>query len=250
VQFYVSPSGNDGTGDGSSGNPWASPQGAINYCNANIDFGGQTAVVNCAGGVYNTNFVQSQPNVGGGQLVIQGTVGNMAAVTFNCVSGGNVVQAANGGALFVQWLTFAGGGGGSCYLQALQGGTIGYGNINFTSPAGGNGFDLYMLPQGTGLATGDFTITGPRLSHIMGDGGFANETGHTITLAGGVVWTYGYAFTQNGCYARLLQNTFVGTATGPRFSAQSNSIIQSNGSGPNYLPGSTPGTTDGYGAYF
>lgn len=55
MDFYVNPSGSDATGDGSAGNPWASPQGAYTHLQANYDLTGHLVNVYCADGLYTTS---------------------------------------------------------------------------------------------------------------------------------------------------------------------------------------------------
>jgi hypothetical protein len=59
--FYVATTGNDITGDGSAGKPWATPQHAWNVIANTIDGAGFQAVVNIADGTYTGIAILSAP---------------------------------------------------------------------------------------------------------------------------------------------------------------------------------------------
>jgi len=62
--FYVATTGNDSTGDGSSGNPWATCTGAYHKLQSRYDLNGNTVTVNVADGTYTQGCSVSGPIVG------------------------------------------------------------------------------------------------------------------------------------------------------------------------------------------
>ena len=76
--YYVSTTGNDSTGNGSSGNPWLTLQHAWNVITT-FDLGGYTATIQLADGTYTGGlFVSSAPI--GGNVVINGNTTTPANV--------------------------------------------------------------------------------------------------------------------------------------------------------------------------
>lgn len=76
--YYVSSAGSDTTGDGSLGNPWLTPQHAIDFISTQIDMGGFTVTIKLVAGAPNTypgcNFTSF---IGGGSIYIESTDGNV-----------------------------------------------------------------------------------------------------------------------------------------------------------------------------
>jgi hypothetical protein len=70
--FYVSTAGNDMTGDGSSGAPWATVQQAYNWVADNLDFAGHNVQIQLMPGVYTYGVMINRSWIGGGNLIIDG----------------------------------------------------------------------------------------------------------------------------------------------------------------------------------
>src|SRR5205814_157340 len=96
----------------------------------------------------------------------------------------------------------------------------------------------------------DYTITGSALSHLFGtDGGFVyyypSNGASTVTLVGLPVFVNGFIQLGTLAFVRAtsLESTFVGTALGPRYSIQSNSVINTFFGGANFFPGDSAGSS-------
>lgn len=100
--FNVNPSGSDSAGDGSSKNPWKTPQGAWQYLKANVDFAEQSATVVLAPGTY-PGFT------GAGRLVGQGMAATLTFAGGPGVVVNGVFVADDGGMFALQDITFRGG---------------------------------------------------------------------------------------------------------------------------------------------
>jgi hypothetical protein len=87
--FYVATTGNDSTGDGSSGNPWATPQHAIDFLSANVDTGAFNVTIQFANGNYPGPTVTAVPE-GGGTVIFQGNLSDATKVTFDDTATGFV----------------------------------------------------------------------------------------------------------------------------------------------------------------
>lgn len=103
---------------------------------------------------------------------------------------------------------------------------------------------------GMAIASGPTAISGGALIHwFLSGGSMVLDQGKTITITG--TPNFGNSFLQagNNCTALVNQNTFVGSATGKRYTVDMNSVCNVNGGGASYLPGSIAGTTATGGQY-
>jgi Pectate lyase superfamily protein len=89
-----------------------------------------------------------------------------------------------------------------------------------------------------------YTISGVGYTHIVvNTGGIVFGGGGTITFTGAFSWGNGFVNTQHGAILSHSGTTFSGPAqTGKRYQSDSNSVIETFGSGANYFPGSVAGT--------
>jgi hypothetical protein len=85
------------------------------------------------------------------------------------------------------------------------------------------------------------------------------ETGGIISMSGGITITFNQNLTSslgfcycNGGQVLTATNTYTlggHTVTGTRYVSNLNGVINTNGGGANYFPGTVAGTTDGFGVY-
>lgn len=256
--WFVSPGGSDATGNGSSGNPWQTPQHAVNWVLGEIDFGGSNhANIQLADGTYTAPTVVGAMPVGSvspGQLVIRGNPANNSAVTLN-ITGNTCVTANTGSSVLVRDLrvmsTVSGGIGGNG-LGASYGGQLLFQNINF-GPCGMA--HLYAVGSGAIVALGNYAITGGGgTAHAFADlAGYIQLSGTAfpiaVTLTGTPAFSGGFAYCGGGqIYAD--DNTFSGAAAGPHFGVLLNGVIfTGQPANLTYFPGSTAGTIATGGQY-
>ncbi|MFZ0271007.1 MAG: hypothetical protein WAL34_04070 [Acidobacteriaceae bacterium] len=249
--FYVSTSGNDSTGSGTSGAPWATIQHAFNYIANDIDLAGYTATVQLADGTYAAAQV-SQPWVGGGpaNVILQGNsvTPSNTVITSNST---NSLQAVNTGVGFTyQDLELANTlAGSSCAFAAYGGQLIQGPNVVFGAAAtchisiGWNGI-FYLA--------GSYTIAGGAATHLQcySNGTIFVGPGITVTLLGTPAFSGAFASVNTGSvFFQTPVASFSGSATGARYSVGLNGVIMTQGSGVNYLPGNGAGTTATGGQY-
>lgn len=129
-------------------------------------------------------------------------------------------------------------------------------NLDFNLAGGG----IHVVSIGGGsdvVVVGNYTVSSGASCHwIAGQGGVVETfipagTGTiTITITGTPAWTSGFACAQ---YASTVIITttlaFSGAATGPRFNATLNGVINTAGGGANFFPGNAVGTTTLGGQY-
>jgi hypothetical protein len=187
--------------------------------------------------------------VGGGQLRIDGN----SATPANCVLS---ITSANA-------IQIEGRKAGPVLLRGLKVTTAGSGNgIGLYSGAwaiiesgfefGATGYGHTYLARGSLLElAGSYTISGGGTLHFTVDqkSTVATLGSITITLTGTPTFTNQFVRAVENGHAFLAAITFVGTATGVRYLAQLNGVIQTNGGGPSYFPGTSNGLTATGGQY-
>lgn len=248
---YVAPSGSDTTGDGSSGNPFASLQRAFNFANSTFDFGGQTVTIQLADGTYAQGLQAAGAAIGSTvqtPIVIEGNAANPANVVIH-VTGLDCITAQNGAGLMVQNLTLrstASGGSGGAGLAAIFGGLLMFQNVNFGACSAEH---CFATQTGQVIAAGNYTISGGASSHFsVASGGYGQMSSAgggvsaiAVTLTGTPAFPGGFAAVENSTLVAQL-NTFSGAATGPRYAASINGVINTGGNSATYFPGNAAGT--------
>lgn len=124
--------------------------------------------------------------------------------------------------------------------------------LDFAANAGG---PHIAANDGGRIDLGEYTISGSADSHIAaGVRGRATLEG-AITLAADVTFAGGFACATgpqaiiDTPYGAPVIDTATYTVTGPRYVAERNSVIDTQGSGATYFPGTVAGTTDSGGQY-
>jgi hypothetical protein len=251
--FYISTTGNDSSGNGSSGNPWLTPQHAYNVLSSLYDFGGQAVTVQFADGTYNITggaLNMTGPWTGGGTLTFQGDLATPDNVVIN-VSGTGTIAFLNScilpGAVTLEGMKITGA---TDCIRNANSGVINFQSIDFGSVSGHH---IAAVVGGAEVsAIGSYTISGGAQFHIFGNnGGFIRVLGTTltVTLTGTPAFSGAYAGVQSNAIINGNGPTYSGSATGPRYSAILNGTIFTNGAGPNFFPGSTAGSTSSGGQY-
>lgn len=240
--YYVRTDGSDSnTGlANTAGGAFLTPQKAWNVA-LTLDLSGFSITVEIAAGTYSSGVAATTPLVGG-TLTFNG-VGATTIVqttTANCFSAsggakftltnmkldstsGSLLFASDGGSIFPgTGLTF--GSTTASHMRANSGGTIQavYGAAWTTD--GGAGFRLWAL------------------------GGFIGVDGVTETLSGTPAVT---TWAEADFLGRIsaFGYTFSGAATGARYGATQNSMINTFGAGASYFPGNAAGSTATGGQY-
>jgi hypothetical protein len=138
-----------------------------------------------------------------------------------------------------------------------QGGgqNLAYYNIEFGPINGPNGAHVastnggYVAAIGTDQGGGSLKITGKAASHLLASGGLIVSIGHIdLTIVGSPAIVI---FANAGSLGTIQQtyNTITGSSTGSKYSASLNGIVNSNGAGVNYFPGTTAGSVNTGGQY-
>jgi hypothetical protein len=242
LDLYVATTGNDTTGDGSSGAPWLTIQKAIDHVANTLDLAGFNVTILVADGTY-AESVQLRSVVGEGSVNLRGNTTTPANVLISPASG-------------------------DCFQRSMytDGNRVPYDIRGFkvVAPSGRQGFWIrspayvlireidfgvcahHVIADGPGarvFITGPYTVSGNADVHIWARYGALvyMEGTFTVTFSGSRAWAaFGWFVTgQSQINAEPATITYSGTITGQRFSVTQNSIIV----GSAKAPGSTAGTT-------
>jgi hypothetical protein len=252
TNYYVATTGNDSNA-GTSGSPWLTIQHAINFIQSTIDLAGYTATINVANGTYTGGALINGPFTGGGTVILNGNTSSPASCIISTTSADAIAVAY--AALHVQGFkiqtTTAGNGlkagvNGAIYLD----GAMNYGNcvndhMNAIEAGSFIGINAAYTISG-GCSAGGHWVAQYAGAHI-------SCVGQTITLTGTPSFGSAFAYCDGG-YLLVSGNTFSGAASGSRYAALNNGVINTGGGGTSYFPGSTSGTgtnsgTSPYGLY-
>jgi hypothetical protein len=98
--------------------------------------------------------------------------------------------------------------------------------------------------------TANYTISGGGLMHLQASNGgyIVPGVGLTVTLTGTPAFSSAFAGAVTGNIGTAA-NTYSGSATGSRYSATLNGVINTNGGGATYFPGNSAGSTATGGQY-
>lgn len=252
TDFYLSPTGSDATGDGSSGAPWATLQYAYNWIVANtVNLGGWVIRLNMANGTYTGPLNATVPPLSG-PVQILGNAANPASVIVN-VANANAIEAQFGVTLDVEHVTLQASGtsAGGSGLVAAQGGTITFDDIVFNACGNAHIFASFGAQVRAGTK---YQITGGAQQHILATSGSTViqspiTSNVAITLTGTPAFSANFIESWGLAYVYAPNSVFSGGATGARYAAHNNGVIDTNGKAATYFPGNAAGTTVNGGLY-
>jgi hypothetical protein len=100
------------------------------------------------------------------------------------------------------------------------------------------------------FASGNWSVSAGAASHVVSArGGIIIGASRTVTLSGTPAFSGGFCNVSQCGVATMQGMTLSGSATGVRYSATLNAVIQTGGGGANYFPGNSAGTTATGGQY-
>ncbi|GAA4108875.1 hypothetical protein ACFFTN_01465 [Aminobacter aganoensis] len=108
---------------------------------------------------------------------------------------------------------------------------------------------LEINTGGTVNVNSGYTISGATNYHWLLNYGALVLSGQTITITGTPAWGVSFIDASNGSGATVFSATFSGAATGKRYNAALNAVVNTFGGGANYFPGNVAGTTATGGQY-
>lgn len=249
--FYVNGStGNDSNSGLSSGAAFATIQRAWDVIKQSYDLNGFVATISVASGTYTTGLNATGQMVGNtlgtsGVLI----VGNSA--TINVGASLYCFNASQGARFTVQGFTMQSSGSSSNAIQLTDPSSsivVGTGNTfgAFTSGS-------HMLCTGGQISVqSPYTVSGGASYHLFASNTGATvgyQSGLTVTVSGTPAFSQQFAASQFLGLINAAGTTFSGSATGTRYLAAINGVINTNGGGASFFPGSVAGSTSSGGIY-
>jgi hypothetical protein len=242
--YYVRTDGSDSnTGlANTSGGAFLTISAAVN-ATAALDCRTYNVTIQVADGTY-TGAIILKRTLGSGTFTIQGNSSTPANVVISTTSSDAVYGDAAGPwtikDMKLQTTT-------SGYaINAGRQTNISYGNIDFGACA----VDHISSSMGAYIqAISNYTISGGCNRHWSANNGTILCGGMTITITGTPAFGVAFASSSQGSLVQVWGNTYSGSATGSRYSASLNGIIQTFGAGATALPGNSAGSTATGGQY-
>ena len=239
--YYVATTGNDSNTGLSAGAAFATLQKAVDEAHK-LDCASFDVTIQLANGTYAAGATIARPLIGGGTLIIKGNETTPASVVLSSgLSFRNGAQVRVAGMRFViaTDLIHALSVGNGVYLRT--------GKLEFGA-VGANADHIFADSPCHIAIEEDYTISGGGRRHMNIGMGYVVGANRTITLTGTPAFTHFLAAAN--CASIALSNlTVSGAATGSRYIAETNGVINTYGKATTYLPGSTVGTNPTGGIY-
>jgi hypothetical protein len=249
LTLYVSTSGSDSNNGLTSGTAFATIQKAYSVLGQNYDLAGQyTATISVGAGTFpalNAYFPIVGLN-GAGSVVINGA--GSATIISTSTSGSNAVSATGGAQFTLSNLAVSTSGSASNGVYSANGGSIAIGaGVTFNGCVNAH---MYAVSAGYIGVNANYAIAGSANTHITSASGQISITaGITVTITGSPTFSGGFATSNYAGFISAISITFSGSASGPRYSVGANGVINTNGGGASYFPGSISGTAATGGQY-
>ena len=235
--IYVATTGNDSTGDGSIGNPYATLQKAENVART-LDFGGYIVTISLGDGTHTAGVAIGAKvgQAGPSYYRIKSTSGDASACIISTTSQDCFNVAADCQIENLELRTTTSGSG----INAASPCVVNFGGIRFGATAT---FHMRLFGGSAAACISNYVITGNALIHWDISGcSFLNAGGRTVTLTGTPAFTIAFARAYLSGVGQINAMTFSGSATGSRYSISSGGCLYTNGGGATYLPGNSGGS--------
>ncbi len=246
--YYVRTDGsnsNDGLSN-ASGGAFLTIQKAIDIVAA-LDLSIYNVTIQVGSGTYTSGAAVNGAWIGAGTVTLRGDTTTPA----NCIistTGAACISCSSNGRLNVEGFEFRTTTSGSA-LDASTGGFITVsGNVSFGACAANH---LRATQYGSILINAvNYTINGSAVRHHSASpAGYINLVNLTVTLTGTPAFSGGFAFADRLGFITNTNVIYSGSATGARYAANSNAVINTNGGGANFFPGSVAGSAATGGQY-
>jgi hypothetical protein len=237
--YYVTPSGNDSTGDGTSGSPWQTIQHAVNVIASTIDLAGYTVTIKLnATGSYSGVNVKG-PWVGGPYNAVT-IVGDTGTSSNTVITGG---VNCNDGGIAISNLQVQNSSGDAIGLDADA--QIDIGSAIVFGTTTGSHVDV----KNGSIATlqHNYNVTGGAAVDHFAVGPAGTINAGSITATGSSSLTFGTYANASNCgvlYAPSYAWSGFSGVTAVQYGVQLNGVININGAtAAGYFPGGSSGST-------
>lgn len=244
--YYVRTDGSDSNNGlvNTAGGAFLTIQKAVDVVSGTLDLGNYDVTIDIANGTYAGAIELKNLITGAGAVILDGDIGTPSNVhislTGNCITGNHIT-----GVYTVQGLKLTASGGGIALLNQA-GGLLRYGNIEFAAA----GYHLFAQNNSMFYSFANYSITGGANAHIhlQTYGKYFQQAAVTITLSGAPAFASNFIYTGYLSQGWFSAATFSGSATGKRYTVETNGIIYSGG-GASFFPGNSAGSTATGGLY-
>lgn len=211
-----------------------------------LDLAGFSVTIQVADGTYTAGIVTALAPLGGA-VIVRGNPTTPANVIIGTTSANCFGFSYKGPSVNVRGMTLqtttSGSGifaGSNCQVQ--------FDNIVFGACAS---FHISVNTGGQVINTGNYDISGSAVIHALAQSGgqITLASGATVNITGTPAFSSSFAQAQSGSVVTSAGVTWSGSATGVRYSATLNGVIQVFGAGATYFPGGTAGATATGGQY-
>lgn len=254
LTIYVNPTigsnsydGSQATVSGTKG-PLQHIQFAVNKAFAYSATNGFAITIQCADGTYNESVVS--PTVPGPAVVINGNSGAPSNVVVNGQAG-SAISVSGPNTMYVQNLKASSSAANVAIFGANSGATM----ITSNTVSGACTAWCFLANGGGSVTVGSHTFTAntPYPFAAYRNGNLNLNGAAVFTISGGITVS-AFALTVSGGQIEVPASfvpTFVnpGSVSGAKYSARLNGVINVQGAGPNYFPGSTAGSVTQGGQY-
>lgn len=247
TDFFVATTGSDANNGLSSGTAWLTLQHAANVLSAAYDLNGFTATVHVADGTYTAGVQQRAPFTGSGSVNFSGNTTTPANVLINASS--IAFYALNGAVYGIAGFKPSNSSSGGVVVTENTGIIILNGNMNF-GVCQNNFSQIEAIDNGVINLNANYTVSAGGGSHMDASRcGVINSATITATFSGTPAFSNETVQCDSCGVANLGNITFSGAATGTRYNVKSNGVIDTNGGGANFIPGSVAGASASGGQY-
>lgn len=243
--YYVRTDGSDSNTGlvNSAAGAFLTIQKAVDVAAA-LDLGIYDATINVGAGTW-TAPTTFKTLVGAGRVVIRGinsdTTSTVISTTASdCFSGYFV------GKYHFEWLKLQTINSGYCLYARGGGSLVTWGNVNF-GPA--PFMHIAAASNASMEAVANYTVSGGGTAHAAAyDCSVVRLSSVVITLQGTPAFGQAFAVSERASSMVIVNNTFSGSATGPRYYVGTNGVMIT-GAGETYLPGNSAGVKANGGQY-
>lgn len=245
--YYVRTDGNDSNTClvNSAAGACLTIQGAVNKWQA-LDTAGYDTTIYVGSGTY-TGVVSLTSHTGKGNLTIYGDPSTPSNVYLN--TSGTTLSLSGlglGNIVYLEGVKIAASAGNGISVSSSK---LYFQNVEFGSSSG---HQMTVSDGGWIVATGNYTISAGAYTHMFAQRGGSFLPGGTIgvTISGTPAFSGAFAYSYRiGVIVYNSNYTWTGSATGTRYVASSNGIIDAAGLGTTWLPGNGAGSTSYGGQY-
>lgn len=234
--IYVATTGNDTTGNGLIGTPYATPQKAWDVLARTLDLGGYTLTIQIADGTYSAGINTLEKPAVGGSVVILGNITTPANVVINA-SSGDAIEVSNS-RVTIQGMRLANSNGSGLHVyhhgMVVIGASMQFGTCSESH--------IFCDDEGHIAVGNGYTIVGDAPYHwLVAQGGYLSCVVKTITASGTRAFSSAFIYCLRGGIAEVNGNTYTGTFTGKRFIIDQGGNVNTGNNTLTNLPGDAAG---------